>query len=121
MEHIWANHYERFSAQFEQQADFDRARNQIGGLLLLPKKINASLNDKTYKEKLPHYLKGNPLTRSLHTAAYQNNPGFQQTIRKYKLDFTAYESFDQLELAERSQLYCQLASLIWSADRLLAE
>lgn len=48
VEHIWANHYDRFADVFDQQGDFDRTRNQIGGLLLLPKKINASLSDLTY-------------------------------------------------------------------------
>lgn len=119
VEHIWANHYDRFSELFDQQGDFDRARNQIGGLLLLPKKINSSLNDKTYSEKLPHYLKANPLARSLHEAEYHSNPGFLQTISKYGLNFRAHEQFAKEDLAERSKLYCHLASLIWSPDRLL--
>ena len=121
VEHIWANHYDRFTDEFDEQADFDHARNQIGGLLLLPKKVNASLNDMTYEQKLPHYLKGNALTRSLHDDAYQNNPGFQQTIERHNLPFRAHESFAKADLAARSELYCMLAALIWSPDRLLGE
>lgn len=75
VEHIWANHYDRFANVFDQQGDFDRTRNQIGGLLLLPKKINASLSDLSYAEKLPHYLKSNALAQSLHNAFYEKNPG----------------------------------------------
>ena len=120
VEHIWADHYERFANVFDQKTDFDRTRNQIGGLLLLPKKVNASLNDKDYSEKLPHYLKGNALTRSLNKTAYENNPGFRQTIDKYNLPFRAHETFNKDDLIERSMLYCQLAALIWSPDRLLS-
>ena len=121
MEHIWANHYNRFTEEFGQQNDFDIHRNRIGGLLLLPKKINASLNDMTYAEKLPHFLKTNALAQSLHETFYQNNPGFQQTIEKYRLPFRAREQFAKADLEERSILYCQLAALIWSPDQLLCE
>ncbi|MCY4151868.1 MAG: DUF262 domain-containing protein [Aestuariivita sp.] len=121
IEHIWAYHYDRFKDEFEQQNDFDQCRSLIGGLLLLPKKINASLNDMTYEEKLPHYLKENILAQSLHKDYYSKNPGFLQTIAKHDLLFHSHESFTKADLEERSQLYCQLAALIWSPDRLLNE
>jgi len=87
IEHIWADHYDRFRDEFDQQNNFHQYRNLIGGLLLLPKKINASLNDRTYEEKLPHYLKENALAQSLHKDFYPKNPGFQQTISKHALPF----------------------------------
>ena len=68
IEHIWANHYERYEDEFESAAAFAEYRNRLGGLLLLPKKINASLNDKDYDYKVEHYLKENPLAKSLHKA-----------------------------------------------------
>ncbi|MCY4260328.1 MAG: DUF1524 domain-containing protein, partial [Rhodobacteraceae bacterium] len=119
VEHIWADHYDRFMEEFDQQNDFDQHRNCIGGLLLLPKKINASLNDMTYDEKLPHYLKQNALAQSLNEDFYSNNPGFRQTINKHHLPFRSHESFAKADLEERSRLYCQLAELIWSPKRLL--
>jgi len=119
VEHIWADHYDRFMDEFDQQNAFDQHRNRIGGLLLLPKKINASLNDMTYDEKLPHYLKQNALAQSLHEEFYSNNPGFRQTITKHDLPFHSHDSFAKADLEERSRLYCQLAALIWSPDRLL--
>lgn len=121
VEHIWADHYDRFMEEFDQPNDFDQYRNRIGGLLLLPKKINASLNDMTYEEKLGKYGGENALARSLHKGFYKNNPGFLQTIAKHNLPFHSHESFTKADLEERSQLYCQLAELIWSADRLLEE
>ena len=119
VEHIWADHYDRFTEEFDQQNDFDQHRNRIGGLLLLPKKINASLKDMTYEKKLPHYLKQNALAQSLHKDFYSNNPGFRQTITKHGLPFHSHDSYAKADLDERSQLYCQLAALIWSPDRLL--
>ena len=121
VEHIWANRYDRFAYVFNQQGDFDRTRNHIGGLLLLPKKINASLSDMTYAEKLPHYLKANALTQSLHVAFYENNPGFRQTLQKHELEFKPLEEFGLAEMEKRSKLYSKLAALIWSPDRLLGE
>lgn len=119
VEHIWANHYDRFSDEFDQLTDFDQHRNRIGGLLLLPKKINASLSDMTYEEKQPHYLKSNPLAQSLHSDFYKSNPGFKQTIEKFDLPFHAHKTFAKEDLIARSNLYCRLAEIIWSPNRLL--
>ncbi|MCY4383844.1 MAG: DUF262 domain-containing protein [Nitrospinae bacterium] len=121
VEHIWSDHYERFAHEFEQEQDFHTHRNMVGGLLLLPKKINASLNDKNYAEKLPDYLKTNALAQSLHREFYNNNPGFRQTIKKYNLPFEPHDSFTKKDLETRSNLYCKLARLIWSPDRLASE
>lgn len=121
VEHIWANHYDRFADVFDQQVEFDRTRNQIGGLLLLPKKINASLSDLTYAEKQPHYLKANALAQSLHEAFYEKNPGFHQALQKYRLEFNPLDEFGPPEMEKRSKLYSKLAALIWSPDRLLSE
>ncbi len=117
VEHIWANHFDRFKEEFEQLTDFERYRNQIGGLLLLRKKVNASLGDLAYEEKLPHYLKNEVLAQSLHSDFYKNNPGFRQTIERYDLPFRAHGTFNKSDLAERSVLFCQLAELIWSPSR----
>ena len=119
VEHIWADHYDRFDDVFDQQVDFEWERNSIGGLLLLPKKINASLNDKTYSKKLRHYLKANALTQSLHIDFYENNPGFSQALRKHGLKFRPHKKFGHGEMEKRSKLYSKLARLIWSPERLL--
>jgi len=118
VEHIFANHYDHYQKQFHQMADFDYARNKIGALLLLRKKDNASLSDMTYAQKLPHYLKGNILAQSLHGSAYQNNPGFVQTINKHNLPFKPHQEFTRDDIELRSKLYSSLAELVWSLDRL---
>ena len=121
VEHILANKFEMFSKEFEDAAAFDEWRNYIGGLLLLPKKVNASLGDFSYKKKLPHYLKANALTQSLHPDFYVNNPGFLKAIKKHGLGFEAHSKFDGDDIEQRSDLYSALAALIWSPDRLLGE
>lgn len=118
IEHIWSNHYSRYKDQFEHQKDFEDYRNYLGGLLLLPKKINASLNDSTYKHKLKHYLKENLLARSLHQKCYENNPGFLKMVKQTELTFKAYDDFNIKEFDERQELYSLLAERIWSVERL---
>ena len=118
IEHIWANHYKRHTNEFPQQKDFDDWRNMIGGLVLLPKKVNASLNDAEYKDKLPHYIKENILAQSLHHLAYDKHPGFKQTMEKHGLKFQHHPGFLKADLEARNNLYCQLASKVWSVDRL---
>ena len=119
VEHILANNFDMFSEQFEDRAAFDEWRNYIGGLLLLPKKKNASLGGDSYKKKRKQYLTQNKLAQSLHPDFYEKNPGFLQAIEAHELDFHAHDEFGWEDIEERTELYCQLAALIWSPDRLL--
>lgn len=83
IEHIITDHYERFANDYTDQEDFRRWRNNIGGLLLLHKSINASLSDSLYDYKLKTYCsnEGNIYTESLGETAYQNNPRFIRFIK----------------------------------------
>lgn len=119
IEHIWSKHYEPHAAEFEHPEDFERFRNMIGGLVLLPKKVNGSLNDADYEYKLQHYIKENILAQTLHPLCYENNPGMRQLIDRYRLAFKPHDSFNKEDLEMRSQLYKDLAKVIWSADRLM--
>lgn len=120
IEHIWADHYDRFADVFEHPTDFDTERNRLGGLLLLQRGLNQSLGDATYEAKRDAYVtKGeNLLARSLHSAAYTNNPGFRKLIDRTGLPFRAYESFGPEEQAERQELYIRLAEWVWNPSRL---
>lgn len=119
VEHIWADHPERHTDEFAHAADFGEYRNRIGGLLLLPKKFNASYGDLTYAEKLPHYLTQNLLARSLHPQCYQHHPGFAQFVQRSGLPFKAHDEFKKSDLEQRSTLYRKLAEHIWNPDDLL--
>ena len=125
VEHIWADHPERHTAEFSHPADFAEHRNRIGGLLLLPKSFNASYGDLPYtneaepeKGKLPHYNTQNLLARSLHPLCYDHNPGFLRFKELSGLPFSPLEAFNKAALETRSQLYRQIAERIWNPDRL---
>lgn len=119
VEHIWANHYEQHANEFTQTQDFDRHRNLIGGLLLVPKKFNASYNDLPYEEKARHYLSQNLLARSLNEQCYTRNPGFKQFVKDSGLPFKPYERFTKDSIRERSALYRDLAKQVWNPTDLL--
>lgn len=119
IEHIWADHTERHTAEFEHPADFAEHRNRIGGLLLLPKSFNASYGDLAYEEKRPHYNTQNLLARSLHPQCYDHNPGFLRFVKESGLPFEPHTQFTSADLEERGRLYRQLAERIWNPDDLL--
>lgn len=119
VEHIWADHPERHTAEFSHPADFTEHRNRIGGLLLLPKSFNASFGDLPYADKLPHYNAQNLLARSLHPQCYEHNPGFVRFVEQSALPFVAHAHFNKDDLETRSQLYRLLAERIWNPADLL--
>ncbi len=118
IEHVWANHPERYVDEFPHEYEFEAYRNRIGGLLLLPKKNNTSYGDLPYEDKRDHYLKENLLAQSLHEKAYQNNPGFKQFIKESGLPFRPHSDFKKTDLDARQQLYRLLAERIWNPERL---
>lgn len=120
IEHIWADHPERFEDEFGHPADFAAYRNRIGGLVLLPGPDNASYSDMTFGQKVNHYAKQNLLAQSLHPIAYENKPGFRNFRERTGLPFTAKEAFKKADLDDRQALYIALAKQCWSPDRLVA-
>ncbi len=121
IEHIWADHPERHADEFNHPNDFSEYRNRIGGLLLLPKKFNASYGDLPYEEKLDHYFGQNLLAKSLHSKCYQRNPGFIKYIDESTLPFKSYAEFKRVDLDERQNLYKKIAEEIWNPERLERE
>ncbi|GHF79839.1 DUF262 domain-containing protein [Deinococcus ficus] len=121
VEHIWANHFEQHTDEFQHEADFAEHRNRIGGLVLLPKSFNASYGDKPYEEKVDHYFKHNLLVASLHVKSYENNPGFLKFVQRSGLPFQALSAFKKKDIEDRTALYQAVARRIWNPDDLLAE
>ena len=114
IEHIICDHFERFHNEFANEKEFISYRNSIGALLLLPKKINASLNDANYSNKLPFYYAENIYAKSLNAQAYQHNSGFKKFITDNNLSFKAFDKFGKAEIEERIKLVIELANLIWN-------
>jgi hypothetical protein len=121
VEHIWANHAERHTDEFDHPADFAEFRNRIGGLLLLPKSFNGSYGDLNYRDKLPHYNSQNLLARSLNTQCYEHNPGFLRFMSETGLPFEPKAVFKKADLESRSELYQELAQRIWDPEQLLVQ
>lgn len=119
IEHVWADHYDRFTEWFDHPSEFDTARNRIGGLLLLQRGLNQSLGDGTYEQKRDAYVSHgqNLLARSLHPLAYKNNPTFRALIDQTGLPFRAYDSFNPSVQAERQELYLRMAEWVWNPSR----
>lgn len=118
IEHLWANHFDRHPGAFESAHEFATHRNRIGGLVLLPKKINASLNDKPYEDKVEHYQKENLLARSLNPSCYAHNPGFLQMRDRTGLPLRAFPQFLKSDFEERFAIYQGIARRLWSVERL---
>ena len=119
IEHIITDHYDGiFKGEYADQEEFKRWRNNIGALLLIRKKLNASLKDSPYEDKLSKYsTDGDIYAKSLGEQAYRNAPEFKKFISDNKLKFKPYSQFGKDEIRERNHLFVQLFKLIWNTDR----
>lgn len=121
VEHIWADKFERHADEFGHESEFHDFRNKIGGLLLLPKKFNASYGDLTYAEKRPHYNGQNILARTLCDEAYERNPGLRQFIDRTGVPLRPHSEFKKADLEARQALYLDLAKRVWDPSLIVAE
>ena len=125
VEHIWANHHERFEDELPQEKEFDHNRNRIGGLVLLPSSVNRHLSDRTFADKRDAYAEECPslndesprnlLVRSLVTRP-ADIPGFGEFVAKSGLPFEPCEEFRKADLEAREKLYGKLGRRIWSME-----
>lgn len=118
IEHIWAWDPSRFAGEFPDTRSFEEARNNIGGLLLLPADVNRSYQDKAFEDKVAQYARQNFWAASLHPSAYQHQPQFTTFITRESLPFKAYEHFGKAEQKERNALVLDVANRIWSPSKL---
>ena len=116
IEHIWADKFEEHRDEFEQQHDFDKYRNRIGGLVLVPRGTNQSYGDKPYAEKLEHYLKENLFVKSLHPKSYENNPNFINMFKELNLPFQPHTEFAKKDIVQRQTLVQSICESIWKLD-----
>jgi len=121
VEHIWANKPERHEDEFDHESQFQDWRNKIGGLLLLPKKFNASYGDLTYEKKRPHYNSQNILARTLCDEAYDHNPGLRQFMERTGIELRPHAEFKKTDLEARQKLYLELAKRVWDPAQIAAE
>jgi Protein of unknown function (DUF1524) len=120
IEHIWADDYTQGNHQvdFATEEEFKNFRNKFGGLLILPRDKNRSLQDMEYTKKVVKYDSENLLARTLNVNCYRNNPSFLRFIQNANLPFRPYAQFNKAELIERQKLYKEICKKIWSLDLL---
>jgi hypothetical protein len=118
IEHMWSSVDSSRRAEFESASEFERYRNRIGGLLLLPARENRSLGKDSYEKRREVYLRDNLLAASLHPNAYVRNPGFRAFCAEAQLEFQPIENFDRAALDARHALYGRLCEHIWSPARI---
>jgi uncharacterized protein with ParB-like and HNH nuclease domain len=114
IEHIWSDKFEEHKDEYGQLADFEKARNSFGDLLLIPKGFNQSYGSLPYEQKLPHYYGQNLLAKTLSIQCYQNNPSFLKYAQNSKLPFKSYEHFKSKDITDRQKLYQRICEEIWS-------
>ena len=114
VEHIWANHFERHVDQFASEQEFQESRNAFGALLLLPKSINASLNDMWVQEKIPHYLQHNALARIASPLGPERDPNLRTRLSWASLTPPlAQDELSPEQIKERTKFYRALCEKIW--------
>lgn len=114
IEHIWSDHFERHTGEFQHPEEFIRFRNKIGDLVLLPNGTNQSHSDMSEDKKITLYERENLLAGSLCPKLYSNNPNFTNFVNDHSLQFKTYVHFDKTSIEERCALYAQIAKLIWT-------
>lgn len=120
IEHIWADDYTQGNHQqdFSTEEEFKQFRNRFGGLLILPKDKNRSLQDMEYSKKVIKYDSENLLARTLNKNCYSNNPLFLRFMNETQLPFKPYEQFDKKALIERQSLYKEICKKIWDVNKI---
>ena len=120
IEHIWANDYTQGNHQleFSTEEEFKDFRNRFGGLLILPKDKNRSLQDMEYSKKVIKYDSENLLARTLNQNCYNNNPLFLCFMNNTQLPFKPYAQFNKAELIERQSLYKEICKKIWDVNKI---
>ena len=116
IEHIWANKFEEHKDEFEQENDFQRWRNSIGALILLPVGTNQSFNSDKYEDKVRHYLKENTYAQTLNQEYYLKNPNFLKSKIIQCLGFKAHAHFKKDDIIDRKSLVQRICENLWSVD-----
>ena len=116
IEHIWGNKYEEHTDEFSQINEFQKWRNSVGALLLLPQGTNQSFSSDKYVDKLEHYIKENTYAQTLHPTYYSKNPNFLKSEEILKLEFKPHVQFKKEDIEERQKLVQRICEAVWASD-----
>lgn len=121
IEHVLADKYVVFTEStntndFDSESEYKTKRNMLGGLILLPRSRNRSLQDKSYTDKASRYSSENILAQTLISDFYENNPQLDRFLESSTLNLKSYEDFNKQSLEERHQVYKEIVQKIWSIN-----
>lgn len=116
IEHLWGNKFSEHKDEFEQEHEFSHTRNSIGALILLPNGTNQSFSSDKYPDKLPHYIKENAYSQTLHPDFYVKNPNFHNSEKLENIPFKAHEVLMKNDIYERAEIVKKICETIWSID-----
>lgn len=120
IEHLMGNDFQAFRENFASYAAFQQARDRLGALTLLPKRVNAGLQAQPYTSKLVAYRDQRPLTQSLCVSHYDQQNRFRglANSEEYGLEPVAAMTPEVIEL--REIIYACLANDIWNIHGIAA-
>lgn len=113
VEHIWSENWGEHKDEFDQKADFEKYRNKLGALILLPEGFNQSLGALPYEKKLGSYYGRNLLAKSLSPKCYKRDPNFLKFVEESGLPFKSHKNFNKIDVDERQQLYKKILEKIY--------
>lgn len=114
IEHILPDDFGSYQEAFADTDDFHTSRQMIGDLIILTRDKNRSYQAMKYQEKVEKYIGDNVLAQALNSAAYQYNPKFLAVAGQY--GFKPISVFTKASIAERSNIYLQMAVDIWDPN-----
>lgn len=120
VEHVFANHPERYGAEIPDPVTFRSLRARLGVLLLLPSSDNASFNDAPYGEKVGYYSRHNRLAAILDPKNQRRNPSVHNFVTKNGLGNLFHNFGDHPKMTvvveTRGRLYQELCRQVWSTE-----
>ncbi len=126
IEHLLTDSVEKVNAslessgkdRFTSKSDFDSVRNNIGGLILLPRGRNRSMKDMVYPEKVTRYSSENILAQTLTESFFLNQPNWTKFSEESGISIGPIKTIDRDGIETRAKFYLDLARRIWSGAEL---
>lgn len=101
---------------FKEPGHFSMVRNSVGGMLLLTRGRNRSLQARPYPEKVKVYATESVLAQTLTPSFYANNPTVATRMQELGLHAGAIEHFNMAAILERQEFYKDIAARVWDAS-----
>lgn len=118
IEHIWENNFPAYKTEFASEDEFNRVRDHVASLLLLPADVNRSYQDKPFTQKVDCYATQNLYAASLSKATYDHQPRFIAFNQTLSNPLKWYKKFGKNEHKERTLQLETLVKAVWSPERL---